>query len=160
MRWRRRRSISPRASTEARCAASGQNVVLIDDCYNSSPEALDAAVAALSMAGAERRVAVLGDMLELGPDGARLHRERGLSYGGKVDQLFSVGPLAREIGEGARRAGLPAAAVSHFDDAAAAAAAVPDLVQAGDAVLVKASRGVKLEAVVDALVARFGEGKA
>lgn len=138
----------------------GQNVVLIDDCYNSSPEALDAAVAALSMAGAARRVAVLGDMLELGPEAARLHRERGLDYGGKVDRLFSVGPLAREIGEGARHAGLPATAVRHFDDAAAAAAAVPELVQAGDAVLVKASRGVKLEAVVDALVARFGEGKA
>ena len=137
----------------------GQNVVLIDDCYNSSPEALDAAVLALSMAGGERRVAVLGDMLELGPEAARIHGERGEAYSGKLERLFSVGPLGREIARGACRAGLPTGAVRHFDDAAAAALAVPDLVEPGDAVLVKASRGVKLEAVVDALVARFGEGK-
>ena len=137
----------------------GQNVVLIDDCYNSSPEALDAAVLALSMAGAERRVAVLGDMLELGPEAARIHGERGETYRGKLERLFSVGPLGREIARGACRAGLPTGAVRHFDDAAAAALAVPDLVEPGDAVLVKASRGIKLEAVVDALVARFGEGK-
>ena len=136
----------------------GHNVVLIDDCYNSSPEALDAAVAALSMAGAERRVAVLGDMLELGPDAARIHAERGEGYRGKLERLFSVGPLGREIAKGACRAGLPTGAVRHFDDAAAAALAVPDLVMPGDAVLVKASRGMKLEAVVDALLARFGLG--
>ena len=137
----------------------GQNVVLIDDCYNSSPEALDAAVAALTTAGAERRVAVLGDMLELGPEAARIHGERGEAYRGKLERLFSVGPLGREIARGACRAGLPAGAVRHFDDAAAAALAVPDLIEPGDAVLVKASRGIKLEAVVEALVARFGEGK-
>ena len=137
----------------------GQNVVLIDDCYNSSPEALDAAVAALTTAGAERRVAVLGDMLELGPEAARIHAERGEAYRGKLERLFSVGALGREIAKGACRAGLPAGAVRHFDDAAAAALAVPDLIEPGDAVLVKASRGIKLEAVVEALVARFGEGK-
>ena len=71
-----------------------------------------------------------------------------------------MGALGREIVEGACRAGLPTAAVQHFADAAAAAAAVPALVEPGDAVLVKGSRGVRLEAVVEALVARFGEGKA
>lgn len=138
----------------------GQNVILLDDCYNSSPEALDAAVAVLSMAGGERRVAVLGDMLELGPEAVRIHRERGAGFRGKLERLFAVGPLGREIAEGACRAGLPTGAVELFEDAAAAAAAVPDLVQPGDAVLVKASRGLELEAVVDALLARFGEAKA
>jgi UDP-N-acetylmuramoyl-tripeptide--D-alanyl-D-alanine ligase len=137
-----------------------QDVVLIDDCYNSSPEALDAAVAALSLAGAKRRVAVLGDMLELGPEAARIHAERGERYAGKLERLFTVGPLGREIARGACRAGLPEGAVRTFDDAAAAAAAVPGLVEPQDAVLVKASRGIKLEVVVEALLARFGEGRA
>jgi UDP-N-acetylmuramoyl-tripeptide--D-alanyl-D-alanine ligase len=132
-------------------------VVLIDDCYNSSPEALDAAVASLSMAGGERRVAVLGDMLELGPRSAEIHRERGRDYANRVEILAAVGPLGREIAEGATRAGLALGAIHLFADAAAAAARVPDLVREGDAVLVKASRGVRLEAVVDALLARFPE---
>src|SRR6185295_1499852 len=62
----------------------GLNVVLIDDCYNSSPEALDMAIGALSLAGAKRRVAVLGDMLELGPEAARIHAERGEGYKAKL----------------------------------------------------------------------------
>jgi UDP-N-acetylmuramoyl-tripeptide--D-alanyl-D-alanine ligase len=136
----------------------GQGVVLLDDCYNSSPEALDAAVLALSMAGGERRVAVLGDMLELGPQAAAIHEERGVAHAGRLELLAAVGPLGQKIAEGACRAGLPTGAVHLFADAEAAAAAVPGLVHAGDAVLVKASRGMKLEAVVDALLRRFGEG--
>jgi UDP-N-acetylmuramoyl-tripeptide--D-alanyl-D-alanine ligase len=135
----------------------GGNVVLFDDCYNSSPEALDAAVFALSMAGCERRVAVLGDMLELGPSSAEIHRNRGQAYAGKVELLAAVGPMGRELAEGATRAGLPLGAVHLFADAAEAAARVPELVRPGDAILVKASRGLKLEVVVDALVARFPE---
>ncbi len=132
-------------------------VVLFDDCYNSSPEALDAAVFALSMAGGERRGAVIGDMLALGPSSAEIHRERGQAYVGKIELLVAVGPLGRELASGATRAGLPLGAVHLFADAAEAAARVPGLVRPGDAVLVKASRGLKLEAVVDALVARFPE---
>jgi UDP-N-acetylmuramoyl-tripeptide--D-alanyl-D-alanine ligase len=134
-------------------------VVLIDDCYNSSPEALDAAVLALGMAGGERRVAVLGDMLELGPSSAEIHAERGRAYASKVDLLVAVGPLGRELAGGATRAGLPLGALHLFPTAAEAATQVADLVRPGDAVLVKASRGVKLEAVVDALLARFPEEK-
>ena len=73
----------------------GERVVLLDDCYNSSPEALEAAVVALSLLPAERRVAVLGDMLELGPTGPALHRERGRALAGRVDVVVGVGPLAR-----------------------------------------------------------------
>jgi UDP-N-acetylmuramoyl-tripeptide--D-alanyl-D-alanine ligase len=138
----------------------GADVLLLDDCYNSSPEALEAAVVALSLARGRRRVAVLGDMLELGPTGPALHRERGRALAGRVDAVVGVGPLAKEILEGAREAGVPAGAVHHFAAAAAAAAAIPEFVRPGDAVLVKGSRGVRLEAVVDALAARFGEGEA
>jgi UDP-N-acetylmuramoyl-tripeptide--D-alanyl-D-alanine ligase len=138
----------------------GQGVTLLDDCYNSSPEALEAAVVALTLAPAGRKVAILGDMLELGPTGPALHRERGRALAGRVNVVAGVGPLAKEILAGAREAGLAAGALHAFADAAAAAAAVGDLVREGDAVLVKGSRGVRLETVVDALVARFGEGAA
>lgn len=134
-----------------------ENVTLLDDCYNSSPEALEAAVIALHMAPGRRRLAVLGDMLELGPAGPALHRERGAALAGRVDVVVGVGPLAREILEGAGSAGLAAERRHHFSDAAAAASTVGAIVEPGDAVLVKGSRGVHLEAVVDALVARFGE---
>ena len=72
----------------------GERVVLLDDCYNSSPEALEAAVVALSLLPGRRRVAVLGDMLELGPSGPALHRERGRALAGRVDVVVGVGPLA------------------------------------------------------------------
>jgi UDP-N-acetylmuramoyl-tripeptide--D-alanyl-D-alanine ligase len=101
-------------------------------------------------------VAVLGDMLELGPRGPSLHRERGRSLAGRVDVLIAVGPLAKELVEGAREAGLNGGGLHHLASAAEAALAARAIVAAGDAVLVKASRGVQLEAVVDALVSRFG----
>jgi UDP-N-acetylmuramoyl-tripeptide--D-alanyl-D-alanine ligase len=135
-------------------------LTVLDDCYNSSPEALEAAVVALGLLPAGRRVAVLGDMLELGPTGPALHRERGRALAGRVDVVIGVGPLVKEMMAGAREAGLAAGALHHFADASAAAAAAPELVRAGDAVLVKGSRGVKLEAVVEALTRHFGEGKA
>ena len=135
----------------------GQGITLIDDCYNSSPEALRAAVVTLGMAAARRRVAVLGDMLELGPTGPALHREQGAALASTVDVVVGVGPLAKDILEGARSAGLPASQLHHFDDSAAAAAAMGSIVEPGDAVLVKASRGIRLETVVDALALRFPE---
>jgi UDP-N-acetylmuramoyl-tripeptide--D-alanyl-D-alanine ligase len=134
----------------------GHDVVLLDDSYNSSPEALEAAVVALTLAPGRRRVAVVGDMLELGEAGPGLHRESGRRLAERVDAVVGVGPLAREIVAGAREGGLAAEALAHFDDAAAAAAAVDDLVRSGDAVLVKGSRGIGLETFVHALARRFG----
>jgi UDP-N-acetylmuramoyl-tripeptide--D-alanyl-D-alanine ligase len=135
----------------------GEGVIVLDDCYNSSPVALEAAVVALGLVPGLRRIAVVGDMLELGALGPELHREAGRALAGRVDVVVGIGPLAREIVEGARAAGLAASALVRFDDAPSAAAAVASLVSPGDAVLVKASRGMRLEQVVDALAARFGE---
>jgi UDP-N-acetylmuramoyl-tripeptide--D-alanyl-D-alanine ligase len=135
----------------------GQGITLLDDSYNSSPEALQAALLALGMVGGERRVVILGDMLELGPRAPELHRALGESVAARADVLLAVGPLARHYLEGAQRAGRPAPALHAFADADAAASAAPGLVRPGDAVLVKGSRGVRLEAVVDALRAGFGE---
>ncbi|MCG6921875.1 MAG: UDP-N-acetylmuramoyl-tripeptide--D-alanyl-D-alanine ligase [Acidobacteria bacterium] len=152
-------SLAPaRHRGEVRQLAEG--VTLIDDSYNSSPEALEASVVALTLAPARRRVAVLGDMLELGATAPELHRESGRTLAGRVDVVAGVGPLAKEIVAGAREAGLDEKALVHFDDATLAAAAVGELVQPGDAVLVKASRGIQLERVVTAIAARFGGGEA
>jgi len=144
------------ASHRGEVLSLAQGVTVLDDCYNSNPTAVEAAVTALGMAARGRRVAFLGDMLELGPTGPDLHRQTGEKVGGRLDLLAAVGPLAAHFLEGARRAGLAAQALVSFPDAAAAAAAAGDLVRAGDAVLVKGSRGVRMEQVVDALRARFG----
>jgi UDP-N-acetylmuramyl pentapeptide synthase len=117
---------------------------------------VEAAVTALGLAARGRRVAFLGDMLELGPAGAELHRQTGEQVGGRLDLLVAVGPLAQHFLAGARGAGLASAALVGFPDSATAAAAAPELLRPGDAVLVKGSRGVRMEAVVDALRTRFG----
>lgn len=134
----------------------GSGVTLIDDSYNSSPEAVLAAVVALGLAPPGRRVALLGDMLELGPAGPDLHRDVGERIAGRLQELAGVGPLAQGFLEGARRAGMADDRLHSFPDSMAAAAAVPSLVRPGDAVLVKGSRGVAMEAIVRALLNRFG----
>jgi UDP-N-acetylmuramoyl-tripeptide--D-alanyl-D-alanine ligase len=133
----------------------GQGIVLVDDCYNSNPLAVQAAVTALGMAGGRRRVAILGDMLELGPTGPELHRQAGEQIASKVDVVAGVGALAAELVAGARAANA-SLAIHQFADSAAALRAVSTLVRAGDAVLVKGSRGVRMETLVEALVQRFG----
>ena len=131
-RWRKRWRRSRRASTEARCGSSGGNVILIDDCYNSSPEALDAAVLALSMAGGERRVAVLGDMLELGPSSAGDPPRARPGLRGQASSCWRrSGPWAASSPRAPRGPACPWARSHLFADAAEAAAQVPDLVRAG-----------------------------
>jgi UDP-N-acetylmuramoyl-tripeptide--D-alanyl-D-alanine ligase len=135
----------------------GEGVTVLDDSYNSNPAAVEAAVAALGLSARGRRVAFLGDMLELGPRGPALHAETGEAIAGKLDVVAAAGALAAGFVEGARRAGKQDSALFAFPDSAAAAEAAPTLVRPGDAVLVKGSRGASMEKVVDALRARFGE---
>lgn len=119
---------------------------LIEDCYNANPLAMGAALQDLA-ARSGRRVAVLGDMRELGPDEARFHREVGARVADLgIDMLVAVGPLAQGYVEGAH--GVPSV---RFPDAASAASGIADIVRPGDVVLVKASRGVALEAVCEVL---------
>jgi UDP-N-acetylmuramoyl-tripeptide--D-alanyl-D-alanine ligase len=134
----------------------GDEVTLIDDSYNSNPFAVEAAVTALSLAGGKRRVAFLGDMLELGPTGRDLHLETGRKIAGSVDVLVGVGPLAHALLEGAQEAGIASANLHHFADSTQAAGQAAALVSPRDAVLVKGSRGVHMEAIVEALHRRFG----
>jgi UDP-N-acetylmuramoyl-tripeptide--D-alanyl-D-alanine ligase len=128
-----------------------RGVLLIDDSYNANPLSVRAALEYLSALASEnggrRRVAVLGDMLELGPDELRFHAEIGaLAAELGVEVLVAVGPLAAEIaaaGRGERHT---------VADAATAAELVPGLIAPGDVVLVKGSRGVALELVCQAIL--------
>ena len=121
--------------------------VILDDCYNASPLSMRAALDALKeFGGPRKRVAVLGDMLELGPDSAALHSEVGAYAGEIVDALVTVGERAHAIYDAAARTLRFHAA--NFDEAAHK---VTDWTGPGDVVLVKASRGMQLERVIDAL---------
>jgi UDP-N-acetylmuramoyl-tripeptide--D-alanyl-D-alanine ligase len=121
-------------------------VIVINDCYNANPMSMRAAIEDLARTARARRVAVLGDMLELGPESPRLHREIGLYAAEQgLDVLVTVGPLAAEM---RREFEGESYAVA---DAGAAAELLRRLLAASDTVLVKGSRGVGLERVAEAL---------
>jgi UDP-N-acetylmuramoyl-tripeptide--D-alanyl-D-alanine ligase len=128
--------------------------MVLDDCYNANPASMAAALQAVrgSTGGGAGAYAVLGDMLELGPEGEALHEEighlvAGLGFAG----LVTVGPLARRIAAGALAAGLAADRALATDDPVVAARTVLGWSQPGDWILVKASRGLALERVLEAL---------
>ncbi|MBI2777552.1 MAG: UDP-N-acetylmuramoyl-tripeptide--D-alanyl-D-alanine ligase [Chloroflexi bacterium] len=132
-------------------------VTIVDDAYNSAPASVAAALEVLA-AIPGRHVAVLGEMLELGDETDAGHRDTGSAAARACDMLVTVGPGAARIAEGARDAGMPAAQVIETPDREAAAARLADMLATGDVVLVKASRGVGLEVLVEALVERL-EGR-
>ena len=135
-------------------AAAG--FTLIDDSYNSNPDALGKALEGAALLPGDRRIAVLGDMRELGPAGPRFHREAGARAARLgFSPVVGVGELSRELVAGAEAAG--AAAVWMPDTTAAADWAAGE-VRPGDLVLVKASRGVGLEKVVQRLLGQGAEG--
>lgn len=135
-----------------------RGVVLIDDSYNSSPSALRQALEVIAhTATPGRRVAVLGEMLELGAQSTVLHEESGRAAAAGVDLLVSIGGAsARALAEASKAAGMPARAVTHFETSELAAAAVSGLLRASDVVLVKGSRGTRTDIVADRIVADFG----
>jgi UDP-N-acetylmuramoyl-tripeptide--D-alanyl-D-alanine ligase len=133
-------------------------ITLIDDSYNSSPAALKRSLEIVGAAcGSARKVAVLGEMLELGPHASRLHRECGaMASRAGLDLLLVAGPAAAaDLASAARDGGMPAASVIHVPDREAAVAETLRLVRPGDLVLVKGSRGIGLDLVVDRLKQEF-----
>ena len=123
------------------------NITVINDCYNSNPKALKAMVDALASMKAQRRIVVAGEMLELGPAGEEMHRDAGRHIGGKkIDLLVGVRGLAQAMVEGARNAGTNAVFVGTPEEAGAWLARET---RDGDVVLLKASRGVKLEKALE-----------
>jgi UDP-N-acetylmuramoyl-tripeptide--D-alanyl-D-alanine ligase len=135
-----------------------EGFTVVDDSYNSNPRSLLSMAEAVAGGGegVERRVVVAGEMLELGEEGAALHREAGGEIAGfGVDVLWGVRGLARELVEGARASGMSYFATQFFENSEEAAAALVEFVRPGDLVLVKGSRGVHTERVVEALKERY-----
>ncbi len=135
-------------------------VVIVDDAYNASPGSMTAALDMLAGIPG-RRVAVLGEMLELGSTHDAGHREVGEAAGRVLDTLVVVGGdsgAVRGIIDGARAAGMRRDALIVVDTAETAVGVLRRRLRPGDVVLVKASRGVELERVVDGLVAALGDG--
>jgi UDP-N-acetylmuramoyl-tripeptide--D-alanyl-D-alanine ligase len=135
---------------------------LINDSYNSNPVALAAMIELLANTGDaktgiyRRRILAAGEMLELGPDSAKLHREAGCCAASrKLDCVVAVQGNAVEIVNGAIEAGMPASQAHFFEDSTAAAAFLAVFVRPGDLLLVKGSRGVKMERIVEALHAKY-----
>lgn len=126
-------------------------VRLINDCYNANPASMRAAIQLLAQLGAKQRmIAVLGDMLELGSEAKQMHRAVGAFLAGHgITYLIACGALGQELAQGARSEGMPADRIVEVPDAAAAGAALKSMVRQGDVVLVKASRGMHMEHVVE-----------
>jgi UDP-N-acetylmuramoyl-tripeptide--D-alanyl-D-alanine ligase len=125
---------------------------VLDDCYNAAPNSMRAALDALvevTPAGAQK-IAVLGDMLELGPESAALHTDIGVYAGERVDFLITLGPQSTAMNDGARSR-LGDERMLHTEDPKDAADKICEVGRPGDVVLVKASRGMRLERVIDAL---------
>ncbi|MEJ7615452.1 MAG: UDP-N-acetylmuramoyl-tripeptide--D-alanyl-D-alanine ligase [Pyrinomonadaceae bacterium] len=132
---------------------------VIDDTYNSNPRSLISAARSLGEGDGEagRRIVVAGEMLELGPDSAEMHREAGTLLAALgVDLLWGVRGHAQHIIDGAtEKEGLSLAQTHFFSDVRMAATALADEVRAGDVILVKGSRGVRMDVVMKALRERF-----
>ena len=127
--------------------------LLLDDSYNSNPLSAAAALEALSaLLGNGRKVAVLGDMLELGADSEKMHAELGAKAANVADLLIAVGKYATNLCQGAIGAGMKPSQLVDLPDAAAAIEYLHNEQRSGDKVLVKGSRGIGLEAVVGALI--------
>ena len=126
------------------------NITVINDCYNSNPTALDAMVDTLAGMPAKRRIVVAGEMLELGPSGEELHRRSGRHIAEKgIDILIGVRGLAQPMVEAATGAGMKATFVATPEEAGEW---LVRETREGDVVLLKASRGVKLERALEAVV--------
>ena len=120
-----------------------------NDCYNSNPDAARSMLDVLAHTAARRRIAVLGEMLELGWAAEQLHREVGRYAAARADVVIGVRGEAKRIVEGALEAGLDAASVFYFDDPADAGRCARRIAAAGDALLFKGSRGVRVERALE-----------
>ncbi len=121
---------------------------IYDDTYNSNPYALKRTLELMTQAEANRRVAVIGDMLELGEQEMQFHRDAGLAIPKAIDVVVGVGKRTRALLDGAREAGFAEGALHHFDNAKEAGEFLKEEIREGDLVLIKGSRGVGLDKAV------------
>jgi len=134
-----------------------RGIVVIDESYNCSPPALASVLETLSVSRPSgRRALALGDMLELGTMATALHREAGRrAAAANVELLIAVGNESKETAASARRSGVPE--VYHFPDSKSAAREIVEFVKDGDLMVVKGSRDLRMERIVDALTGVSGE---
>lgn len=134
-----------------------KDTTIVDDTYNASPASMQEALQALRVAEVRegaRKLAVLGDMLELGNFSEEAHESIGkLAAGAGIDLLVTVGELVRDLDRAAIEAGFPEDRLAHFKNAEEAGRFVQEKIRTGDLILVKASRGIHLETVVHELMA-------
>lgn len=139
--------------------ASG--ATLLEDFYNANPLAVKAALSALDeMPGSGRRIAVLGDMLELGDAASEMHRQTGLDASKCVDLLILLGERAEDTAAGARQGGMPPQSVWVVKSHDEAVQLLAGILRPGDRVLVKGSRGMTMEKICNALRASDGRPSA
>lgn len=139
------------AATRLMLIPALNGATIIDDSYNSAPASALAALGILARTPAKRRLAVLGDMLELGSYEVEGHRLVGREVAKVADALLTIGPRARLIAAEARAHGLGADQIRQFERKDAIAQTLREELREGDAVLIKGSRGLALEDVVAAL---------
>jgi UDP-N-acetylmuramoyl-tripeptide--D-alanyl-D-alanine ligase len=127
-------------------------IVLIDDSYNANPASMEAALRTVADIREEcRAIAVLGDMLELGSGSPQAHRAIGSLAASCVERLYVMGDMAEEMAAGALEGGLPAAAVIVASSHEEIVADLQGSLDKGDFLLVKGSRGMRMEAVVEGI---------
>ena len=150
------------ASHRGEILALAGGLTVLDDAYNSNPRALQAVLRVVAAdTSHSRRIALLGEMLELGESSTALHEECGRSAAAAGLSYFAAvgGEPARALADAAVAAGMPAADVVYFGSSDEAAAAAAGVARPGDLVLVKESRGTRMERVVERLAAEFGGGE-
>ncbi len=128
------------------------NSIIIDDTYNSSPVAMAVAIDVLKELEGKRKIAVLGDMLELGKFTEEEHRLVGAQITGVANILVVVGPRAKSIAEGAIDKGFSQKEIYTFDSSKTVAKFLEGIVEKGDIILIKGSQGVRLERAVEAIM--------
>jgi UDP-N-acetylmuramoyl-tripeptide--D-alanyl-D-alanine ligase len=148
----------------ARVFKGKKNTTLIDDTYNSSPAAVEEILRSLELipdtlyaGGRSRKIAVLGDMLELGRYSIAEHAHIGHIAKETVDVLVTVGTRAKGIGDAALEDGMRASAVHHFETSLDAVAHIESLIEPSDVVLVKGSQSIRMERIVRPLLADFAD---
>lgn len=128
------------------------DITVISDCYNASPDSMRAALGVLSQAQCSgRRIAVLGDMLELGEHSKKAHTQVGEEACACADMIFAAGSWSENIISGAVGAGFPAEKALHFPNVAQLSEKLKSILEPGDVLLVKGSRGMKMEQVIEAI---------
>jgi UDP-N-acetylmuramoyl-tripeptide--D-alanyl-D-alanine ligase len=129
-----------------------KNTVIIDDTYNSSPAAVHAALDTLALLPAKRKIAVLGDMLELGKHSVEEHRKAGARVAETAHMLLTVGFRARDIAQGALDRGMAENMIFQYEESGVAGRELERMLKEGDMVLVKGSQSIRTEKVVEEIM--------